>query len=226
MPNNSRDTQRPSANAAVVSRLVMVETRKIRPYHRNPRKNDTTVQKLVELIPKTGFNVPLVLDRQNVIVKGHTRWKAAIRLGMREIPCVYSEADEETIRLDRLADNRVQEFSRWDKEALGRELGALDLEALGGIGAALDFSVLVPELRLPGMAAAETAPDVSRETSAADTDSSAGDPWPLAGDPGDGDAQVDAAPSPEPEGAPPPKLDDYAEAMCPNCGHIQFVLRR
>src|SRR5438309_6277653 len=96
---------------AVVSQMAMVQTSQIRPYHRNARKNDATVEKLVELIPKVGFNVPLVLDRQNVIVKGHTRWKAAIRLGLEQLPCVYTDADPESIKLDRLADNRVQEFS-------------------------------------------------------------------------------------------------------------------
>jgi ParB family transcriptional regulator, chromosome partitioning protein len=123
-----------------VSEMVMVETRKIRPYHRNPRKNDATVDKLVELIPKVGFNVPLVLDRQNVIVKGHSRWRAAVKLQMPRLPCVYSDADPETIKLDRLADNRVQEFSTWDKELLGGELASLNLDFAFDLGT-LDFEL-------------------------------------------------------------------------------------
>lgn len=102
--------------------LVMVPIASIKPYQRNPRKNSTTIDKLVELIPRVGFNVPLVLDRHNVIVKGHSRWTAAIRLGMKAVPCVYSDADPEAIKLDRLADNRVQEFSQWDDALLSSEL--------------------------------------------------------------------------------------------------------
>jgi ParB family chromosome partitioning protein len=129
--------------------MVMVETRKIRPYHRNPRKNDATVDKLVELLPRVGFNVPLVLDRQNVIVKGHSRWRAAVKLQMKEIPCVYSDADPETIKLDRLADNRVQEFSSWDKELLGAELASLNLDFAFDIGS-LDFELADNRRKAPG----------------------------------------------------------------------------
>jgi ParB family chromosome partitioning protein len=111
----------------IVNTLVMVETSAIKPYERNPRRNDATVEKLVELIPKVGFNVPLVLDRQNVIVKGHTRWAAAVKLRMPAIPCVYTDADEDSVRLDRIADNKVQEFSSWNEEMLKSELAALSL---------------------------------------------------------------------------------------------------
>lgn len=214
MPRAARQSAAPAP--PMVDRLVMVETRQIRPYHRNPRRNEATVAKLVELIPKVGFNVPLLLDRQNVIVKGHTRWKAAIRLGMRAIPCVYTDADEETNRLDRLADNRVQEFSSWDKEALGRELGKLDLGALGGSLAVLDFGAIIPELRLPGSATAP-APELPAEPGAVSWQPS---------EPPD-DAPDGPAPEPPPPDAPAPadEIDDYIEAMCPSCGHIQFVPR-
>lgn len=118
----------------------MVATAQIRPYHKNPRKNDATVDRLVELIPKVGFNVPLVLDRDNVIVKGHTRWKAAIKLGIKKLPCLYSDADPQTLALDRLADNKVQEASRWDEELLKSELGSLNLGFAFDL-AALDFKL-------------------------------------------------------------------------------------
>jgi len=122
----------------------MVPTRKIKPYHRNVRKNNETVKKLVELIPKIGFNVPLVLDRNNVIVKGHTRWKAAIQLGLDQVPCVYTDADEETIKLDRLTDNRIQEFSLWDDSALREEVSSLKLAFEFDLGS-LNFNVAEPQ---------------------------------------------------------------------------------
>lgn len=124
----------------VVQEIVVVPTKKIKPYDRNARLNDATVEKLVEIIPRVGFNVPLLLDRKNVIVKGHARWKAAMKLGMKELPCVYTDADEETIKLDRLSDNRVQEFSEWDEELLKGELASLNL-SFGVDLAGLNFTL-------------------------------------------------------------------------------------
>lgn len=121
----------------VVNEIVMRKISEIKPYVRNPRKNDKTVDLLVEIIPKVGFNVPLVIDRAGVIVKGHARYAAAIRLGMEEVPCVITDADEETIKLDRLTDNKISEFSEWIDDELLHELDSLsldfdvDLDALG-----------------------------------------------------------------------------------------------
>lgn len=152
---------------ASVSEIKLVDTKKIKPYHRNVRKNDVTVEKLVEVIPKVGFNVPLVLDRNNVIVKGHTRWKAAIKLGMKQIPCVYTDADEETIKLDRLADNRIQEFSQWDDELLKGELASLNLGFDFDLKG-LNFQLADPEPILPQPAAAPAAPAAAAEQHAPD----------------------------------------------------------
>ena len=121
----------------VASKIVMRKISEVKPYVRNPRKNDKTVDLLVQVIPKVGFNVPLVIDKNGVIVKGHARYAAAIRLGMVTVPCVITDADEETIKLDRLADNKISEFSEWINEELLHEVDMLnldfdiDLEALG-----------------------------------------------------------------------------------------------
>lgn len=110
--------------------VVWINTDTIKPYHRNARYNDETVQKLCEIIPKVGFNQPIVVDKNNIIVKGHSRWKAAVRLGMEKVPCVVSENDDETNKLDRLADNKIQEFSKWNDELLATELASLNIEDL------------------------------------------------------------------------------------------------
>lgn len=122
--------------------IVWIETETIKPYQRNARHNDETVQKLVEIIPKVGFNQPIVVDKNNVIVKGHSRWKAAVRLGMEKVPCVISENDDETNKLDRLADNKIQEFSKWNDELLVTELASLNIEDLdiSDFGFDYDFS--------------------------------------------------------------------------------------
>ncbi len=113
----------------VSNKIEMRALNTIKPYIRNPRKNDKTVDKLVELIPQVGFNVPIVIDKDGIIVKGHSRFKAAIRLGMEEVPCIITYADEEAIKLDRIADNRVSEFSEWINESLMHELDIVTLDS-------------------------------------------------------------------------------------------------
>jgi ParB family chromosome partitioning protein len=203
----------------MVNELVMVETRKIKPYHRNPRKNDATVDKLVELIPKVGFNVPLLLDRKNVIIKGHTRWRAAVRLKMPRIPCVYSDADDETNKLDRLADNKVQEFSTWDQELLGGELASLNLDYAFDLGT-LDF-VLADNRRTapsPGGATVDASMSPAgrpgEEVQPADRDGGEnGD----RGAPYISDADVRATYS--------QPINEFAEVTCSKCGNHMFVRR-
>lgn len=126
----------------IINEIKLIPINQIKPYHRNVRKNDVTVSKLVDLIPKVGFNVPIVLDHNNVIIKGHSRWKAGIRLRLEKLPCVYSNASEESIKLDRLSDNKVQEFSQWDDELLKSELVSLNLDFafdLSDLGFKLDL---------------------------------------------------------------------------------------
>jgi len=135
----------------VVSEIVMLPASAIKPYHRNVRKNRETIDRLCQLVPKVGFNQPILLDRNNVIVKGHTRWAVAIRLGMELIPCVYSKADDETNKLDRLADNKVQEYSDWDEEALLSELTSINLDFDLKI---LDFDIATAEVEIPDLAPA------------------------------------------------------------------------
>lgn len=125
-----------------VDAIKMVPTSEIRPYENNPRNNTRTVDLLVKIIPKVGFNVPLVLDKDNVIVKGHARFYAAQKLGMKEVPCVISDADADAIKADRIADNKVHEFSRWLDEELLHEVDMLDLD--------FDFKEFgLPELKIP-----------------------------------------------------------------------------
>ena len=128
-------------------KVVMIDTDKIKPYHRNVRFNDETVLKLCEIIPKVGFNVPILVDKNNVIIKGHSRWKAGVKLGFKKLPCIISENDEETNRLDRLTDNKIQEFSKWDIDLLKVEASSINLEDidLSDFGFDLD----IEEIKMP-----------------------------------------------------------------------------
>ena len=108
--------------------IIMRPINTVRPYVRNPRRNDKTVELLCKIIPKVGFNVPLVIDEKGIIVKGHARFTAAIRLGMQEVPCIVTHADEEAIKADRIADNKISEFSEWINADLMAEIDSIDFD--------------------------------------------------------------------------------------------------
>lgn len=100
---------------------------RIIPYADNPRDNSGAVNAVAESIKSFGFNVPLVLDRDGVIITGHTRYKAATKLGLSTVPCIIAEGlSEDQARAYRLADNRVSELATWDKVLLSQELKALE----------------------------------------------------------------------------------------------------
>jgi ParB-like chromosome segregation protein Spo0J len=104
-------------------KIEMIPLKQILPYRNNPRKNDGAVQYVKNSIMEFGFRVPLVIDADNVIVCGHTRYKAAVKLNIREVPCVRADdLTEEQVRAFRLADNKVAEKSRWDVDKLEQEL--------------------------------------------------------------------------------------------------------
>ena len=94
--------------------IVMMPVNEIIPYWRNPRRNDKTVDALEARLPKAGFNVPIVVDKNHVVIKGHARLRAAKRLGMEKVPVIISDVSEDIAKADRLADNKIQEMSFWD----------------------------------------------------------------------------------------------------------------
>lgn len=99
------------------------------PYENNPRNNEKAVEGVAASIQKFGFRVPLVVDKENVVVAGHTRLLAAQKLGLKKVPCVVAEdLTDEQIKAYRLADNKVAEASSWDWPKLEQEL--TELEAL------------------------------------------------------------------------------------------------
>ena len=93
------------------------------PYENNPRKNDEAVEYVANSIKEFGFKVPIVIDKNNVIVTGHTRYKASQKLGLKTVPCIIAnDLTEEQIKAFRLADNKVAEKADWDLDFLGDEL--------------------------------------------------------------------------------------------------------
>lgn len=104
--------------------------REIIPYENNPRKNDDAVKAVAESIRQFGFKVPIVIDKNYVIVAGHTRYKAAKKLKMKDVPCIVADdLTDEQIKAFRLADNKVSEKAEWDFELLTDELdGIFDID--------------------------------------------------------------------------------------------------
>ena len=94
----------------------------IKPYWRNARKNDKTVEAVKESIKSYGFNQPLVLDTNNVIITGHARFKALMQLGYTEAPCVVLDLPDTKAKEYRIADNKTHEMTIWDNEELVVEL--------------------------------------------------------------------------------------------------------
>lgn len=144
-------------------KVEMIETNKIKPYIRNARINDITVQKLCEVIEKVGFNQPIVIDKENVIVKGHSRWKAAVKLGLDKVPCIVSQNDEETNKFDRLADNKVQEFSKWDNEILNTELASINLDDIDLSDFGFELNVDFTDYEIPSIETNYEAPIYNEE---------------------------------------------------------------
>lgn len=118
---------------------ITVEDWKIEDLHpdpNNPRKNDASVPGVRESIKMFGFRTPIVIDQEGNIVAGHTRYKAALELGLTEIPCVVADQlTPKQLKAFQLADNKTGEFAKWDTGLLIQELddlaGIFEMEVFG-----------------------------------------------------------------------------------------------
>ena len=107
----------------------------IKPYERNPRKNDAAVDAVAASIQEFGFQQPIVCDTDGVIIVGHTRLKAAKKLGLKTVPVVYADLPEDKVKAYRLADNKTGELAEWDTELLDLELGDIEMDfEISGFG--------------------------------------------------------------------------------------------
>lgn len=110
-------------------KLTYKKIEELIPYENNPRKNDNAVDAVAASIKKFGFKVPVILDADNVIVCGHTRYRAAQKIGIKEIPCIMADdLSDEQIRAFRLADNKTAELAEWDFSLLDFELENIDMD--------------------------------------------------------------------------------------------------
>ena len=115
--------------------IIQKNIQHIKPYGQNPRKKKD-IEKVANSIAEFGWQQPIVIDQNNVIIVGHSRYEAAKMLKREVVPCVVANLTEEKAKAYRIADNKTNEYSEWDYGLLNKEFGDLldinyDLTNLG-----------------------------------------------------------------------------------------------
>lgn len=125
-------------------KIVKLKLSEIKPYEKNPRRNDGAVDAVVASIEQCGYCSPILVDENNVILAGHTRYKALQKLGWKEAEVVVRDGlTDEQKRKYRLLDNKTNEFASWDFDLLAEEIEGLDFEDYDfgfAIDADIDFT--------------------------------------------------------------------------------------
>ena len=117
--------------------IINMKITDIRPYEKNPRHNEDAVEAVARSIKEFGWQQPIVVDKDKVVIVGHTRLKAAEQLGLAEVPVVIADhLTPEQVQAYRIADNKTGEIAEWDYALLPMELKDLqnadfDLSVLG-----------------------------------------------------------------------------------------------
>ena len=107
--------------------IINLDINKLIPYINNPRNNVEAVDKVASSIREFGFKNPIFVDKNNVVVNGHTRLLASKKLGLKEVPCiVIDDLTDTQIKAFRIADNKTSEYATWDEELLKIELEQLE----------------------------------------------------------------------------------------------------
>lgn len=112
-----------------------IDINELKPWDKNPRKNDHAVSEVKQSIERFGFSAPIIARKSdNVIIAGHTRWKAAKEIGLKEVPVRFMDLDVVDSQLLAIADNKLNERADWDEDLLEQVLQDLAGEDLSGIG--------------------------------------------------------------------------------------------
>lgn len=122
------------------TKVTYMDVDSLIPYANNPRLNDNAVDAVAASIKEFGFKVPIVVDGENVIINGHTRLKAAHKLGLKQVPVIVADdLTPEQVKAFRLADNKTGELAQWDMAKLGIELEGIGEIDMGEFGFDIDF---------------------------------------------------------------------------------------
>lgn len=138
-------------------KLIKLKINEIVPYEKNPRKNDNAVLAVAESIKQCGYCSPIIIDENNVILCGHTRFKALKSIGWKEVECVRKEGmTEEQKQKYRILDNKTAEIAEWDFDLLEQELKNLDFGDF-------DFGFDMSAFEEPKEVIEDEAPEVDEE---------------------------------------------------------------
>jgi len=138
-------------------KIVETPIGKIKPYHKNPRNNENAIDEVAQSIKDYSFVQPIVVDKKNVIIIGHTRFLAAQKLKMRKVPVVFAtELTPKQVKALRIADNKVGEIATWNFDFLKDELTGLNNFFTGFEGDELN-SILgdIDEVGFPSLASGD-----------------------------------------------------------------------
>lgn len=128
-------------------KVEMMKVTDIKPYEKNPRYNDNAVSAVAKSIQEFGFKTPIVVDKNNVIICGHTRWKASKLLGLEEVPVIKAnDLSDAKAKAYRIADNKTAELSSWDYDKLQEELRTIDSSDMLDFGFTEDDLNIQPEV--------------------------------------------------------------------------------
>ena len=111
-----------------MSKIEQIEIAKIKPYDNNPRRNQP-VDLVAKSIKEFGFNSPIIVDKDNVVIAGHTRLKAAVKLKLKKVPCIVADLSPEKAKAYRILDNKTSELAEWGSFLLDVEIK--EIEELG-----------------------------------------------------------------------------------------------
>ena len=110
-------------------KIVYKDINSLKPYKKNARFNENAIAKVAESIKMFGFKNPCVIDKNDVLIVGHTRWASAKQLGLKKVPCIIADdLTPEQVKAFRLVDNRTSEFASWNYDLLQQELESLDVD--------------------------------------------------------------------------------------------------
>ena len=106
-------------------KIEMMPIKSIKPYDKNPRKNEKAIPQVIKSITEFGWRQPIVVDKDMVVIVGHTRLAAAKKMKLKQVPVHVADLTEAQVRAYRIADNRSHERSEWDMSVLSGELDAI-----------------------------------------------------------------------------------------------------
>lgn len=169
----------------------------IKPYWRNPRNNSKAIEAVKASIAEFGFNQPLVVDKDHIIIAGHTRYKALMELGHISAPAIVVDLDPQRAKAYRIADNKTNELAEWDMDKLIPELreiaDAVDMQVYFGTE---DFDALMADASADFATATQAAIDKAGDEAASQFDAVAAN-----------------------------ASSDQVEIICPHCGETAYVPR-